>query len=127
VAAAWGLGGPLVPPAPLSLAEAAVGTLVVERWVSDPTERFEVAPPQITCATAIRAPRGLQDALRHEWWHDGARVDVVDLDVRGGREEGFRTWSTKRNLGPRPQGRWRCRVVTAAGQVVGQIRFEIAG
>ncbi|MCB9649164.1 MAG: DUF2914 domain-containing protein [Deltaproteobacteria bacterium] len=65
--------------------------------------------------------------MRHEWWHDGARVDVVDLDVRGGREEGFRTWSTKRNLGPRPQGRWRCRVVTAAGQVVGQIRFEIAG
>jgi hypothetical protein len=125
LALTWGLGGPLVPPAPLSLGGMAVGTRLGDRWVADPAERF-TAPSQLTCATAIRAPRGLQDALRHEWWHDGVRVDVIDLEVRGGREEGFRTWSTKRNLGPRPGGRWRCRVVTAAGQVLGQARFEVA-
>lgn len=119
-------GGALVPPAPLSLTSAAVGTRLEGREVQDPVVRFTGRPPQVVCATAIRAPRGLKDDLHHEWRHDGRVVDRIDLEVRGGREAGFRTWSIKQNLGPDPAGRWTCRVVTDAGQVLGQAHFEIA-
>jgi len=98
-------GAALVPPAPLSIAEAAIGTRLADKWVQDPTSSFDVPPARVVCATAIRAPRGLDDELLHEWRHEGRVVDTIPLEVRGGRQAGFRTWSIKENLGADPRGR----------------------
>jgi len=45
--------------------------------------------------------------------------------VRGGRKEGFRTYSRKADLRPPYEGRYRVDVVTAAGQLVGRLRFTV--
>lgn len=118
-------GAAFVPPAPLELADAAMGTQIADRWVADPTDELPDVPEQLVCATAIAAPRGLKDELFHVWWKDGHVVDRVALDVRGGREAGFRTWSIKKRLTKAPRGEWRCAVETASGQTLGRTNLEI--
>jgi hypothetical protein len=115
-----------VPPAPLGLSEAAIGTRIEEKTLVDPTQSFAEIPPQIACFTAIRAPRGLRDQLFHVWRQDGEEVDRVPLEVVGGREAGYRTWSIKKKLGKEPRGKWACVVETATGQVLGGARARVA-
>ncbi|MCF3971835.1 DUF2914 domain-containing protein, partial [Pseudomonas aeruginosa] len=43
----------------------------------------------------------------------------------GGREAGYRAWTHKRNFPAQPAGRWRVRVVTEAGQMIGMLRFRV--
>jgi hypothetical protein len=99
-------GARLVPPAPLRLTQAAIDA--------------STAAQELRCETAIAAPRGLRETLRHVWSHDGARRAEVELEVTGGRLRGFRTWSTKR--APEP-GRWTCAVETELGQTLGAVEF----
>lgn len=115
------LVAPLVPPAPLELVRAAIGTGVVDRELVGADETL-AAPLDLVCHTAIKAPLGLKDALLHVWEKDGAELDRVALDVRGGREQGFRTWSKKRATAP---GEYRCTVQTASGQVLGGTRARV--
>lgn len=114
-----------VPAAPLRLLGAAVGTRIQSRTLQDPSDSFPVRPDQLVCFSSIWAPRGLSDQLFHTWLHNGVVVDHIALTIEGGREGGFRTWSVKENLGEFPQGRWECRIETAAGQVVGMRFFDI--
>lgn len=118
-------GGTFVPPAPLEMGDAAMGTSVGDKWVADPVEVLKGAPAQLVCATAIVAPRGLKDELFHVWEKNGVHVDRVALTIRGGRDEGFRTWSIKKHLGEAPYGEWRCTVQTASGQTVGRTSLAI--
>lgn len=119
--ALW-LAAPCIPPAPLRLTSAALGTTIEDRELLDPTRDFDHVPEQLVCATAIAAPRGLHDELVHVWHRDGARVDAIPLTVTGGRERGYRTWSSKKNIGP---GMWRCRVETRLGQSLGSAEARI--
>jgi hypothetical protein len=114
-----------IPPAPLGLSEAAIGTRIEDKTLLDPTEAFAVSPEQIACFTAVRAPRGLRDELFHVWRQNGVEVDRVPLEVVGGREAGYRTWSIKHNLGRDPKGRWTCTVETVTGQVLGGAKARI--
>ncbi len=118
-------GARLVPAVPLRLISAEVGTRQLGRGVADPREHFERRPGRLMCATAIGAPLGVRDQLLHVWRHDGVVVDRIALEVAGGREEGFRTWSIKHNLGDDPNGSWSCAVETAGGQFLGERRFTI--
>lgn len=120
-------GGALVPPAPLELKQAAMGTQLKSKWVAEPVETLDGLPKQLVCASAIAAPRGLNDELFHVWEKDGEERDRITLKVRGGREEGFRTWSIKRHLGREPEGAWRCRIETASGQTLGSVDVAIRG
>ncbi len=61
----------------------------------------------------------------HEWTHNGRRVDRIALEISGGREAGYRAWTHKRNFPAQPAGRWRVRVVTEAGQMIGMLRFQV--
>lgn len=121
-AAALWLAAPCIPPAPLRLTSAALGTTIEERELLDPTREFTDVPEQLVCATAIAAPRGLHDELLHVWQRDGERVDAIPLTVTGGRERGYRTWSSKKNIGP---GMWRCQVETQLGQSLGSVEARI--
>ena len=89
--------------------------------------QVEIEPGEgLTVLSAIGAPEGMELALVHRWeWFDGERwqaSDTIPLDVRGGLEQGFRTWSTKRNL---KDGRWRVRVLTAHAQELGRVRVDV--
>ena len=107
-----------LPPAPLRLVDAGIGTGVKGRVLQGRANRM--APPRrMTCWTAIRAPLGLHEKLAHVWSFEGREISRVDLDVRGGRKAGFRTWSRQRVTGGRRNGQWRCQVQTSLGQVLG--------
>lgn len=113
-------GARVIPPAPLNLVRAEMGTALENREVSEPYDELDGVPDVLFCWTAIRAPRGLKDRLKHVWRHDGKVVDEVPLKISGGREEGFRTWSKKTRFGRHPEGRWTCSVETEAGQLLGK-------
>jgi hypothetical protein len=114
-------GARFVPPAPLRFVTGQMGTRVVDRRVMDPAASFH-APPQLVCFTAIAAPRGLRDRLRHVWRQDHKLRGDVPLEIRGGRAQGFRTWSTHRGVGP---GTWTCTVETESGQLLGRVSATV--
>ena len=127
---AW-LGRSVVPPAPLFLARA-----VVARTVEglEPVDVVASSVPAGTVAgwggiaayTAIYAPGGLSEDIAHVWRRNGAVVARIPLSaVRGGRAEGFRTWSHRRDLRPPLAGRYQVDVVTAWGQLIGRLRFTV--
>jgi hypothetical protein len=45
--------------------------------------------------------------------------------VRGGRREGFRTYSRKTAFPADPVGRWTVDVTTSAGQLIGRLSFRV--
>jgi len=60
------------------------------------------------------------------WTRNGAVVARIPLSpVRGGRADGFRTWSRRTGLRPPLAGRYRVDVVTASGQLIGRLRFTV--
>jgi hypothetical protein len=126
VAALYYGGARVVPPAPLRFVSGAIGTRIENRELLDPASELPTPPDQLVCATAIAAPRGLKDKLHHVWRQDGVLRSTHTLDIRGGRELGFRAWSYRRNPGP---GRWTCTVETESGQMLGRaaIRVGAAG
>lgn len=75
--------------------------------------------------TAIHAPRGLNERIYHIWRRNGHEVDRIALDIRGGREAGYRAWSHKLNFPPSPSGKWQIHVITEAGQLIGILRFHV--
>jgi hypothetical protein len=113
-----------IPPAPLRLVEIGIGTGVVNRTLQGQTDYFETPPAKMHCFSAIAAPVGLRENLEHVWIHDGRAFEPIELEVRGGREEGFRTW-TRRSLGKDPSGKWTCEVRTPMGQVLGRASAHV--
>jgi hypothetical protein len=76
--------------------------------------------------TAVRAPRGLHEKIHHVWLHNGVEVDRITLDIRGGRDEGYRAWTRKLNFPDDSVGSWQVRVVTDSGQLIGLTRFTVS-
>lgn len=119
-----------VPPATLWLTEVAV-TKRLDNAAREPGERVrqlslaELHGNGLYAYTAINAPRGLKERIYHEWWHEGRRVDRIALNISGGRENGYRAWTHKRNFPGEAVGKWRVRVVTEAGQMIGTLRFRV--
>jgi len=124
-------GRELVPPAPLFLARA-----VVARDVRDlePVETIGDTVSAATLAawggiaayTAVYAPAGIRQTIEHVW-HKGDQViaHVRLSPVRGGRAEGFRTWSRRTDLKAPLPGQYRVDVVTGSGQLIGRLRFTV--
>jgi len=108
----------------------------VQRWTAGTLDSPEPVPGAIRAAdlherglvarTAIYAPAGLRQPVEHVWRHDGQVVNVVRLTpVRGGRREGFRTFSRKTAFPAAAVGRWRVDVTTESGQLIGRLRFRV--
>ncbi|MCQ4315065.1 DUF2914 domain-containing protein [Stutzerimonas zhaodongensis] len=127
--AGW-MGRTWVPPATLWLTDVAV-TTTLDDASRKPGNRLRQLTNQqlhgngLYAFTAINAPRGLKERIYHEWTHNGRRVDRIPLDISGGREAGYRAWTHKRNFPEHAEGRWRVRVVTEAGQMIGMLRFRV--
>ncbi len=120
-----------IPPAPLHLARATLARSVSGLEPVGPLESPISAANLrdlggVVAYTAIYAPAGLREPIFHVWKKDGRPVTTVPLSpVRGGRAEGFRTYSRKTDFGPLPAGRWEVDVVTEYGQLVGRLRFVV--
>lgn len=109
---------PAIPPAPLELVHVGIGTGVRGRALIGASAVFDGAST-LVCHSTIKAPLGLRDALVHVWSQDGEERDRIVVEVSGGRDTGYRTWSRKRTLGDAPQGLWTCAVKTPSGQTLG--------
>ena len=120
-----------IPPVPLHLARAALAWRVVglepAGQVVSPVPAADLrAFGGLVAYTAVYAPAGLRESISHVWKKDGRPVTVVPLSpVRGGRAEGFRTYSRRTDFGKSPGGRWEVDVVTAHGQLVGRLSFTV--
>ena len=78
--------------------------------------------------TAVFAPTRLEKTVVHEWqrWDEEDQTwmttDRIDYRMNGGREDGYRGTSFKRNVN---LGRWRIVVRTEEGKVLTKIPFDI--
>jgi hypothetical protein len=115
----------LLPPVPLRLSHAEFGLVKQGKWIAAPVTSLPTAPERLICATAIASPTGLRDRLFHVWRKDGVEIARMELDIVGGRRDGYRTMSWLQGFGPRPAARYTCSVVTAAGQVLGSRHIRI--
>lgn len=126
---AW-FGRFAVPPATLWLTQGTISHLVDQddlapgRALKTPTTK-SVLNRGLYAYTAIRAPRGLDETVYHEWVHNGRVYDRIPLEVTGGREAGYRAWTHKLSFPPNPEGLWHVRVKTESDQMVGQVSFRI--
>jgi hypothetical protein len=76
---------------------------------------------------AVFAPRGLRTRIVHDWqWLDPAKgwqtQQRVSVPISGGREDGYRYYTTK--TAPRP-GQWQVNIQTFDGRAVGRVRFAV--
>lgn len=127
---AWN-GRVLVPPAPLFV-KRAVAARTVD--MLEPVDVIEGSVPAATVAdwgevaafTAVHAPGGLRQGIMHVWKRNGTVLARIPLSpVRGGRAEGFRTWSRRQDLGLPLDGRYTVDVVTTSDQLIGRLRFVV--
>ena len=119
-----------VPPATLRLTEVAIATVIDDDNRAPRNRLVEIDAAQLVerglyAYTAIKAPLGLQERIEHVWIHEGRELDRIALDIRGGREEGYRAWTSKKNFPPAPGGRWQVRVLTGDGRMIGTLRFRV--
>lgn len=123
------LGRTYIPPAPLQLASAEFGTGVSRGTLSVAEPLKDLSPSwqgRLHAVTAIRAPLGLSDRVRHRWSIDGRQVFAsATYTVTGGRAPGFRLWTavTLRDL--RAGQVVRVDVETEAGQLIGRARIPV--
>jgi len=123
-------GRAAIPPAPLFLADARlgwnVGTIGLLELPS-PIPAAALLQNGLVAHTAIYAPAGLKQPVDHVWRREGRIINVIRLTpVEGGRREGYRTFSRKTSFPANPKGRWTVDVTTAAGQLIGRMRFRVA-
>jgi hypothetical protein len=77
--------------------------------------------------SAIFSPTSLNTTIVHQWqFYDLKRgwitMDRIELPVRGGRGDGYRTYSVKTGV---TAGAWRVNVETTNGALLGRLRFNI--
>ena len=95
-------------------------------WRKSETSVRQRAGEKVFCFTSIFAPKGLHTTLYHHWRYDDPRKGWTDASrigfpISGGRLEGFRGYTYKRNL---PSGNWEVRLETETGRVLGVVRFH---
>lgn len=120
-----------VPPATLRLVEISLSQQIdpEKRTIGVSLDRIDAVSLHrdgLYALTAVAAPRGLQEQIHHIWLHKGVEVDRITLDIAGGRKEGYRAWTHKRNFPADSIGRWQVQVVTDSGQLIGLTRFIVS-
>lgn len=132
-----------IPPLPLALKEAGVYHNVMrendeyvltaeqvpwyKRYLLYNTTFHRASGEKAYVFTAIYTPRGLSTLVIHQWQRKNESGDwitesVVPFTISGGREEGYRGYSSKSALA---NGAWRVNVLTKSGQVIGRVSFTV--
>jgi hypothetical protein len=115
---------PYIPPAPLTLASAQFGKAVQSLQIVGPLSAIPADPGKIFVVTAIRAPLGLKESVRHRWYVDGRRLWTSrDYSFSGGNRDGYRIW-TQINWSKDLKGNiLTVDVETGNGQLIGRARL----
>lgn len=137
--------GNIIPPIPLSLKEIGIyrtlekqdsGDYLLsatkEPWYMfwhDGERTFHYRPgDRIYCFASVFAPTSFSTDVFHRWeYYDKATGDWVsksriEYAIGGGRGEGYRGYTF---IEQAVEGKWRCSVETARGQVLGRISFTV--
>ena len=83
---------------------------------------------RIFCFVRIFAPTRFRHRITLNWLQEDpesgrwVRRDRIPLPIQGGRGQGFRGFAYKANYKP---GRWRVRVETEDGRVIGEKTFRV--
>lgn len=124
------LGRPFIPPAPLRLAGVEFGTDFEResfQVMSPLTQLNSTGPLRLHGLTAIKAPLGLREKLQHRWYENGKLVCASPFyEMVGGREEGFRLWTSCAFSNIRPHTKVRLDLETEGGQLVGRAELKTA-
>jgi hypothetical protein len=134
----------LIPPIPLSLKDAGVyhsitrnntGNYTVQSertsWLDyfDFHENFHKLPNEaVNVYSAVFSPTLFSLTIVHEWqmynenFNEWITTNRVDFPITGGRDGGYRIYSTK--IDPSP-GKWRVNIETADGQIIGRLQFNV--
>jgi hypothetical protein len=119
----------VIPPAPLRVVDAGFGTSVDRATRSLVGRQATVSSSwngALTVLTAIKAPLGLKDRVRHRWLVAGREVRVSPFYVvSGGRDQGFRLWTAAKLPALRPGAVVQVDVETEGGQLVGRVRLPV--
>jgi uncharacterized protein DUF5924 len=123
-------GQRLVPPVPMRLSAVSFGD-DVERETMQMRTRFDRVPAgwsgTLDAVTAIRAPMGLTESVRHRWRLDGTTVRTTEThQVSGGRKEGFRLWTALPIVGAAAGTHISLDVETDSGQLIGRATILVA-
>ena len=121
---------PFVPPAPLRLADTEFAAGFDRQRFSAVNPVTSISPAwtgRIFVVTSLQAPLGLRDTVEIRWYR-GTRMlwSSRSVDVVGGRQHGFRLWSSVRVAATGDPGTLRVDVVTGAGQLIGRAILPIA-
>jgi cytoskeletal protein RodZ len=106
---------PQLPPGPLSVTEFAVGRRLVGHLVEGTDDRFEEGEV-VWFSTRVRGG-GAGDIIRHYWFRDGGRVQIVDLELGSSH---YRTRSKKTLWGV---GEWTVEARDPEGRVLARAGF----
>jgi len=112
-----------IPPVPLRVESGVIAKGVHGRIPSD-TLSVAATGTELWAWTPVFAPAGLSDTVVHRWYRDDRLVAEIPLALRGGRKDGFRTWSSSRRAADAP-GEVRLDVSTNGGQLVGRMTIPV--
>jgi len=85
----------------------------------------------VTFVSAVFAPAKVETQLEHRWYHKNPQSGKYELlntitsarmTTRGSREEGFRIYTTKKNV---PEGKWKVETAVKDGSVIGSKTFYV--
>jgi hypothetical protein len=80
----------------------------------------------VVAFAAIRAPAGLSQQVVFEWRHNG-ESERIEVEIHGGRADGFRAYSRKHSFPADSVGVWTVDVLTPQAQLLERLRFVVEG
>lgn len=118
-----------IPPAGLWVPQSLITQTISDDLV--PGDELTQVPAQqldqgLVAFVAVRAPHGLSQSVTFEWRHQGVLQDRISAEIRGGREQGFRLYSRKRNFPAEPSGAWTVDLLTPQGQRISRLQFRVS-
>ena len=123
------LGRFAIPPVPLRVVNAEFGGSVDResmRLVPVWREMDPGGSRQVYALTAIKAPLGLKDGVRHRWYKNGKLLwRSPPFDVIGGREQGYRLWTSYDFPALELGAAVRVDVETEDGQLIGRTEITV--
>ena len=123
----WGLRGQ-IPAAGLAVTDARVTQTIDGLVPGVPVDRIrlEDLAQGVIAFAAIRAPTGLSQHVVFEWRHNGDR-ERIEVEIHGGRADGFRAYSRKHAFPADSRGLWTVDVLTPQAQLLERLRFVVEG
>lgn len=117
-----------IPAAGLAADQATISTGVVDHEPIDSISQISASQLSqgVYAYVAVKAPWGLQQEIGFKWQHEDYSETITAV-INGGREEGYRTYSVKNNFPESSEGAWIVDVLTAQGQLLRRLKFEVTG